>query len=778
MNNIIIHASVKFLEARHKPAFRIASFIFLVAYGFLCAHQLLDIQFSFLSAGYLSLTFPIVSYFLLGRWGTGPAILYPAVTGILIASGFDKTPMTQSDLLSIALVYGVIFVLTLVREYIRISKDQWVDALTKSVEAANRAKSDFLANMSHEIRTPMNAIIGLSELMPMENLNDTQKNYLYDIKKMSKALLGIINDILDFSKIEAGKMDLVPVHYNLTEMFDQISSMCKFAAAGKNLDFIAHKSDQLPDVVFGDEIRIRQILTNVVNNAVKYTRLGSVKFTLEKETAEDGSAFICAIVEDSGIGIKEEDMDKLFGSFQRLNTNKNRRISGTGLGLAITKQLLEILGGSISVQSEYKKGSVFFVRLPLIAGDPTKVEKDGTVSNFVYKRDDASLNILVADDAPVNLTVAKGHLAKHKIDIDTCENGVQALRMALSKKYDLIFLDHMMPEMDGTEACKKIRELPDDYFKTLPIIALSANAVSGARELFLESGMNDFISKPIDAVELNRILFKYLPREKTTIGEVYIEDTIEKHNQERKTLHEIPWTETDRKLFRELSEIPDLDTHEGVAHLAGDLQVYAKILRQFSEDLDEKITIIKDDLAKEDWQDFAIRIHAYKGVLAIIGQKKLSQWALNLETASKKIAASKGADCAEEIALCKADAIPLCDAIGALRDALLQTTLGSAPPLEKTPQDGAFLQKQLQALIDSCAAFKAKESGLAAEALSGATFDPQTDAAIGEICRLIRSFRFAEAGANAKRLADASHLANASHLLEGSAPSQHGAASL
>ncbi|GMO52886.1 MAG: hypothetical protein Ta2G_10850 [Termitinemataceae bacterium] len=635
MNSIIISASIKFLEARHKTVYRIVVFIFLTAYGCLCAHELLGNRFSFFfmrffsAAGYLSITYPVVSYFLLGRWGTIMALLYPAVVMVLIVSGFDKTPMNQPDTIALASVYSIVFVLTLVRECIRISKDQWVSALTKNAEEATRAKSDFLANMSHEIRTPMNAIIGLSELMPTENLNDTQKNYLYDIKKMSKALLGIINEILDFSKVEAGKMEIDPVHFNLTEMFDQISSMSKFIAVEKNLDFIYSKSDDLPDVIFGDEIRIRQILTNVVNNAVKYTRLGSVTFTIEKEAANGKQPeFILATIEDTGIGIKPEDMDKLFGSFQRLNTNKNRRISGTGLGLAITKQLLNILGGSIDVQSEYKKGTTFFVRIPLVKGDPAKVEEEGTVSNFVYKKDGVDLNVLVADDAPVNLTVAKGHLAKHKIDIETCENGIQALRLVLSKKYDLVFLDHMMPKMDGTEACKKMREMAqsssDDYFKKLPIIALSANAVSGARELFLESGMNDFISKPIDAADLNSILFKYLPKEKITIGEVFIEDTLEKHQLQPKTVNEIPWSEEDRKLFRELSEIPDLDTQEGVAHVGGDLQEYAKVLRQFSGDLDEKIATIKLDLETKNWQDFAVRVHAYKGVLTITGTNQNS----------------------------------------------------------------------------------------------------------------------------------------------------------
>ncbi|GHV83976.1 hypothetical protein AGMMS50212_13160 [Spirochaetia bacterium] len=599
----------------------------------------------------------------------------------------------------------------------------------------------------------MNAIIGLSELMPQENLNDLQKHYLNDIKRVSKALLGIINNILDFSKIEAGKMEVVPVHYDVYALFDEIASMCRFIAQGKELKFESYRSPDLPQIVFGDEIRIKQVITNVVNNAVKYTREGYVSFKMLKETNENGKEFILALIEDTGIGIRQEDMSKLFGSFQRLNTNKNRRISGTGLGLAITKQFLDIMDGEIEVESEYKKGSIFKVRLPLIEGDPDKIEKEGVISNFVYARKDVTTNILVADDASVNLTVAKGYLAAHKFEIDTCENGVQALNMVKQKKYDLVFLDHMMPEMDGTEACKNIRALGTEYSKNLPIIALSANAVSGARDLFIESGMNDFISKPIDGVELNRALAKWLPKENIEFGDNK-ENTTDKHTGDRTAINEILWTHDERSFFRELSGIDGLDPQEGVAHLGGNLKEYTKVLRQLTEDLDEKAQKIKTYLEKEDWENYSILVHAYKGVCSIIGEKALSEQALKLETASKTILDKKQTK-NSGINFCKQETPTFLRNIFSFRDNLLKTSLTAKDEkseIEKTKAELSFTAEKLSQLEKACNAFSPSDANTVAGELKKITVDDKTDEYIKEICKLTDSFRFAEAAEKIKEL--------------------------
>ena len=645
-----------------------------------------------------------------------------------------------------SLLYLFLFMMTIVNVVLHFTNDKRVEALKKKAEEASRAKSDFLANMSHEIRTPMNGIIGLSEFIPMDNLNDTQKNYLRDIRKMSKDLLGIINNILDFSKIEAGKMETIPVHFDLTSLFNEIVSMCGFMASVKAIEFTAHMDESLPGIVYGDEMRIRQILTNVINNAIKYTRIGFVNFKLKRETGENGKEYIKAIVEDTGIGIEKENIPKLFGTFQRLDTNKNKKISGTGLGLAITKRLLDLLGGSINVESEYRKGSVFTIYFPLVPGDPLKVEKEPDTSTFVSAREGAHINILAVDDGIVNLTVINRYLAIHGMEADTCENGREAFDKILRKDYDLVFLDHMMPEMDGIETCGKIRRIDGEKYKKLPIVALSANAVSGARELFLEAGMNDFISKPIDSVQLNRVLAKFLPPEK--IIAAFHADTVFGRREDA------VWSNEERRIFRDLNSIKGLNTQEMRAH-AGDRSAdYLKVLQQFINGVDENIAKIKTALQTRNWQDYLISVHAYKGVLAIIGMTDLSGRALRLETAARSIIESgntpQNAAAAKKlektIGICDADTLSLCDAITTFRD-----TLAAIPPLvkirqfEKTKVDAASLKEKLDALEAACNSFKAKDTADVSAELEKYTFNKEVDAKLAEICKLTATFHFSDA---------------------------------
>jgi signal transduction histidine kinase/CheY-like chemotaxis protein len=649
--------------------------------------------------------------------------------------------------------YLILFFLTIINVALRFTNDKLVDALTKKAEESSKAKSDFLANMSHEIRTPMNAIIGLSEFMPVDNLDDTQKNYLRDIRKMSKDLLGIINNILDFSKIEAGKMDIVPVHFNLTSLFNEIVSMCGFMASSKALEFVASRDKNLPDIVYGDEMRIRQIFTNLINNAIKYTRTGMVNFKLIKETADGGKEYIKAVVEDTGIGISNDDIPKLFGTFQRLNTNKNRRVSGTGLGLAITKQLLDLLGGSITVESEYKKGSVFTVYIPIVPGDPLKIEKEADISRFVSAREGTDINILAADDSAINLTVIARYLAIHGMKADTCENGREAVNKILRKDYDLVFLDHMMPEMDGVEACRQIRLMDGGKYKNLPIIALSANAVSGARELFLEAGMNDFVSKPIDAIQLNNVLSKFLPPEKITT--ILYTDSMPEYRKD-----EI-WSDEERSIFRELSLIDGLNTQELLGYAGSRSADYLKVLQQFINGVDGNIEKIKTALQDRNWKNYTILIHAYKGVLAIIGMKGLSERAQHLETAAKYITESKDnaenkdtvKKIKENIKLCDGKTPSLCDAIEALRDSLADIPpLVKTQKLEKVKVDAVLLKEKLGALKAACNLFRAKETADISAELEKYTFNEEVDPKLADICRLIAMFHFADAAVKIKKL--------------------------
>ncbi|MDR1972739.1 MAG: PAS domain-containing protein, partial [Treponema sp.] len=319
----------------------------------------------------------------------------------------------------------------------------------EEAERASSAKSEFLANMSHEIRTPMNAIIGMSDLMPTENLTSLQKGYFEDMKKMSRSLLTIINDILDFSKIEAGKLEILPVHYNVYALYDSIASMCEFIAQGKSLEFRRGRDPAVPEILYGDEIRVRQIFTNVVNNAVKYTKTGFVSFTLSHgRRNNDETEYLIARITDSGVGIKEEDIPKLFGNFQQLDARKNRGVTGTGLGLAITKNLLAMMNGRIEVESIYGQGSTFTVYLPLVPGDPGKVQgPEQGIPTVMAKK---GVRVLVADDVPANLTVALGFLAKHGIAAETADGGLEAVEkvresVEQGRPYDIVFMDHMMP---------------------------------------------------------------------------------------------------------------------------------------------------------------------------------------------------------------------------------------------------------------------------------------------------------------------------------------------
>ncbi|MDR2842078.1 MAG: response regulator [Spirochaetaceae bacterium] len=753
---LFFHSALKYLEIRQNKIFRIVMTFCIIILGIYGIYNFFYADHSV----FLLLLFPLLSFFFTGvRTGFVMSLVFPlATSAAAYCLGLTESVKSQNNLSGLIICYAFIFVLTLVHEQVQKSEDRYIRVLKEKSENANKAKSIFLANMSHEIRTPMNAIIGLSELMPTENLNTIQKGYLVDIRKMAKSLLGIINDILDFSKIEAGKMDLVPVDYNLYALFEEISSMCKFIANGKDIRFSSEIEKDLPEVLFGDEIRVRQIITNVVNNALKYTRQGYVELKVLKEIdPQSGKSFVHIDVKDTGIGIKKEEMGKLFGSFQRLDTNKNRRISGTGLGLALTKELLGIMGGTITVESECKKGSVFTVRFPLEVGDPEKAKRLDFVTNFVVRRDGSEINILVVDDAPLNLTVAHGYFAKHKIEVETCENGLQALNLVKSQKWDMLFIDHMMPEMDGIEACKKIRELDGDYFKKLPIIALTANAVSDAKKMFLEAGMDDFVSKPINASEINRVLLKYLPPEKIETTENL---SPENNAAQKETLvnptNEILWDTSERNLYRELLNVPLLNAEEGVAHLGGNLKEYIKVLIQFIEGCEKNIPLIKENLEKEDWAGLAIKVHAYKGVLMIIGNKDMAERAFTFETAAKKISQEKNSDTAEdvsqEINYCKQNLISFTESINEFKDSLCKTSILDTQKVNKTKQTKTFLEDQLKKIIAACNVFKTKDVENIVEILNASEFDAETDKLVKSILDFARSFRYKEASAAASEL--------------------------
>lgn len=393
------------------------------------------------------------------------------------------------------------------------------DELGKAADAANaasNAKSSFLANMSHEIRTPINAVLGLNSIILRDSNEESTKEYAKDIDSAGKSLLSLINDILDFSKIEAGKMDIVPVEYRLGALITDCKNIMFSRVADKNLEFIINCDEKAPSVLYGDEVRIRQIAINLLSNAVKYTEKGSVTFDIRCERIDNSNTSLVIAVMDTGMGISEENIGNLFESFKRIDEVKNRNIEGTGLGLALVQQLSSLMGGTISVESELGKGSTFTVVIPqkVLSEEPIgEMVRSEEKQRSVERMDDLADiegSVLVVDDVAVNLKVIKMLLKKSKLEVDAVDSGFAALEKAREKKYDIIFLDHMMPVMDGIETFHKLRDEVQSLNVNTPVVMLTANAVGDIKDKYMEEGFDDYISKPVSFVALKNVIQKFL----------------------------------------------------------------------------------------------------------------------------------------------------------------------------------------------------------------------------------------------------------------------------
>ena len=402
-------------------------------------------------------------------------------------------------------------------------RNELIDASERAI-AASEAKSSFLSNMSHEIRTPINAVLGMNEMILRECEDDNILAYSNSIRTAGNTLLGLVNDILDFSKIEAGKMEIIPVDYDLSSVINDLVNMIQTKADDKGLTLALDINKNVPKLLHGDEVRIKQVITNLLTNAVKYTEKGKVTFCIryDKIPDEPDSVLLKVVVKDTGIGIKKEDMKKLFSEFDRIEEERNRKVEGTGLGMSITKRLLEMMDSSLTVESIYGLGSKFSFALKQTVvkweeiGDYEAAYKAsiGKRKKYREKFRAPTAEVLVVDDTPMNLDVFRSLLKKTAVKIDTAASGDEGLAISYDKKYDIIFLDHMMPEKDGIETLHELRSRPNDPNINTPTICLTANAISGAREQYLAEGFDDYLTKPIDSAKLENMLLEYLPKEK------------------------------------------------------------------------------------------------------------------------------------------------------------------------------------------------------------------------------------------------------------------------
>jgi signal transduction histidine kinase/CheY-like chemotaxis protein/HPt (histidine-containing phosphotransfer) domain-containing protein len=514
-------------------------------------------------------------------------------------------------------------------------KNRSLFALNVKAHAASeesKSKSSFLARMSHEIRTPMNAIIGMSELAQREHGTPKALDYIAGIQSASASLLAIVNDILDFSKIGSGQFTLVPTPYETAGMLNDALNVIRIRLGEKPIELIISVDPSLPAVLLGDATRVRQVLLNMLSNAVKYTDKGVIRFSVSWQEVPGDAALLTFTVADSGIGIRSENLSRLFGDFVRVDDEHNKSIEGTGLGLAITRSLCRAMDGDVMVESEYGKGSTFTATLrqnvsdkrPMGALERRKAPRTDARTPHALERLKAArmggpiisftapdADILLVDDMPANLLVAEGLLAPYKARIVACQSGREAVELARSHAFDLIFMDHMMPGMDGMEATAAIRGMGKRG--KMPIIALTANAVSGMREMFLQNGFNDFLSKPIEIPKLVEIMEKWIPADKRGPAPEAV-------------------ASGDAETAR-LPIIEGVDTPTGLSHAGGVPRRYLDLLAMFCRDARTRLPLLDRTPAEEECQSFTTQVHALKSALASIGAADLAVDAARLENA-------------------------------------------------------------------------------------------------------------------------------------------------
>ncbi|MGN0650214.1 MAG: ATP-binding protein [Oscillospiraceae bacterium] len=570
-----------------------------------------------------------------------------SVVGIAIAlinRYFDKgmdTRFIPEGAISVCITFLLSYTAELVISLIHAQRQQLIK-LTQEARnaqeqavAASRSKSSFLANMSHEIRTPINGVLGMDSMILRECTDPEIREYALNIQSAGRSLLSLINDILDFSKIESGKMEIIPANYELFSVINDCYNLLYMRAQESGLELRVENDPTVPVHLVGDEVRVRQIISNLLTNGVKYTKTGYVLLKINWSRIDDDRINLIVSVKDTGIGISKENMEKLFRSFQRIDEKHNRSIEGTGLGLKITKQLIELMGGSIDVQSEFGKGSEFTVTIPQ---EVTDTESMGLFADR-YRRMDTNevyrekfrapeARILVVDDVPMNLKVFKGLLKNTQMQIDTAEGGARCLELVKKQRYDIIFLDHMMPDMDGIEVFRHMKALGEYINSKTPVIMLTANAIVSAKDEYMREGFDGYLSKPVRDTDLEWLILKHLPQSKI-ITDFGSEEPAEAAPAQ--TVAQTVEPPQDKSVMERLGEI--LSTETGMMYCMNDESFYLEIIAEYiNSDRREKLTEFYDS---NNINDYRVSVHALKSSSLSIGATQLSEAAKALEFAAK-----------------------------------------------------------------------------------------------------------------------------------------------
>lgn len=557
------------------------------------------------------------------------------VYGMLLTAVLEMVLYYTGSPLSLGTVLAVGLLFLLVMAIIKTGQDLFRSEQKKQQAImAREAQAKFLANMSHEIRTPINSVIGMNEMILRESENDTILEYAHNIQSASNMLLGLVNDILDFTKIESGQLELVEDTYSLETLIRDELLLLNARVAGKPISTQVDIDPYIPVKFLGDELRIKQILTNLLSNAVKYTMEGSVTLKVFFKWIDAEHVELCFSVIDTGVGIKQEDLSELFDSFKRFELDKNRNIEGTGLGLNIAKQLVESMQGSITVESEYGKGTTFTICIPQKIMDKQPVGDLGAILKKADKKKQTAkqlftapeANVMIVDDNSMNLSVIKGLLKRTQIRITLAKSGKECLELTKHKKYNIILMDHMMPELDGVETLHLLRADASNVNQSTTVIALTANAIAGCREMYLGYGFNDYISKPIQTDKLEELLTQYLPK-----ALVHRTENLSEAMDREDGIEQIAFKKNEVPL-----ELLQMDHELGMSYCFDSEEMYHDILEAFIEQIQEYLELLEKYYTAENWKDYRGIAHALKGNALNVGASNFSKLSLQHELAAKE----------------------------------------------------------------------------------------------------------------------------------------------